>query len=138
MSALARAAEKALAEAVARGEFDDFAGKGQPLDASQWGDPTEGEWAMAFRLLRQADMAPRWIELDKEIRRRKAELRSWLRSRLLRDGEANGPSLQLQSRVEGEISAINQLVEVRNYLAPAVILPAFFMNVEDEMEAAIK
>src|SRR5579859_4881248 len=59
--------EEQIQEAVARGEFNNLAGTGKPLnleDNSQAGDKTS-----AYRLLKQNGYAPPEIELLKEIRR---------------------------------------------------------------------
>lgn len=58
--------EEQIQEAVARGEFDNLAGTGKPLnleDNLQAGDKTS-----AYRLLKQNGYAPPEIELLKEIR----------------------------------------------------------------------
>jgi hypothetical protein len=66
-------AERRILDAMERGEFDDLAGKGKPLE---WHD--EGfvplEWRLAFHLLKQADLAPEWIMRDVEIREDLASL----------------------------------------------------------------
>ena len=48
------------------GKFDDLPYRGEPLPAED--DAYAGEWALAFHVLRNARMAPPWIEADKEVR----------------------------------------------------------------------
>jgi len=59
--------ERQLREAMEAGEFDDLPHQGRPLPKDD--DAYAGEWAMAFRMLRNAGAAPPWIEADKEVRR---------------------------------------------------------------------
>ena len=58
--------ERQLREAMEAGEFDDLPHQGRPLPKDD--DAYAGEWAMAFRMLRNAGAAPPWIEADKEVR----------------------------------------------------------------------
>ena len=78
MSLLAWLADQELERAVAAGVFDKFDVKGKPRQPSLWADPHEGDWEMAFRMMRQAQVAPRWIELDNDIRQRTHSFRTWL------------------------------------------------------------
>lgn len=64
--------ERQIREAMSQGAFDDLPYQGQRLPLED--DFAAGEWAMAHRLLREAGVAPPWIELDKEARRLMAEL----------------------------------------------------------------
>ncbi len=58
--------ERQIREAKDAGAFDDlpFQGERIPLDDNS----AAGEWAMAYRMLRNARFAPPWIETDKEVR----------------------------------------------------------------------
>lgn len=123
MSALGWLAHRQLEKAVAEGHFESFEGKGEPLDPSLWGNPHEAEWELAYRMLRQADMAPRWIELDIEIRSRRQALRKWLSAEAATVDWSDGGLVV--DRAEAEIEAINQLIEVRNFLAPTAVRPRF-------------
>lgn len=58
--------DHAISEAQARGDFDDLPGAGKPLRIES--NPLAPEWDSAFGILRNAGMAPYWMELDKEIR----------------------------------------------------------------------
>jgi hypothetical protein len=48
------------------GKFDDLPHQGAPLPLDD--DAAAGEWALAFRMLRNAGVAPPWIEADKAAR----------------------------------------------------------------------
>ena len=58
--------DRQIREAMDAGKFDDLPFQGQPLPRDD--DVFAGEWAMAFRMLRNAGVAPPWIEADKEVR----------------------------------------------------------------------
>ena len=48
------------------GKFDDLPHRGARIPIED--ESAAGEWAMAFRILRNAGVAPPWIEADKEAR----------------------------------------------------------------------
>ena len=64
---------KQIEEAMKRGEFADLPGKGKPLklDTNPFLTP---QARMANRLLKENGFAPRWVELEKEIKQEKAQL----------------------------------------------------------------
>lgn len=65
-----------LEEAIARGEFDDLPLKGKPIRIES--NPFQPELDLAFSRLKNAGMAPAWIELDREIHTMQETLARWL------------------------------------------------------------
>ena len=59
--------ERKIQEAIEAGRFDDLPYQGRRLPLED--DSAAGDWALAYRLLRDAGVAPDWIEADKEARR---------------------------------------------------------------------
>ena len=59
-------AERRIAEAVARGEFDDLPGAGQPLDLTDDALVPE-ELRVAYRILKNASFVPPEVEALNEI-----------------------------------------------------------------------
>jgi hypothetical protein len=59
--------ERQIREAMEDGRFDDLPHQGERLPLVD--DSAAGDWASAFRIMRNADVAPEWIEADKEVRR---------------------------------------------------------------------
>ena len=59
--------ERQIREATEAGAFDDLPYQGQRLPLED--DSAAGDWAMAHRMLKNAGVAPPWIESDKEARR---------------------------------------------------------------------
>ena len=58
--------ERQIREAAQAGAFDDLPYQGERLPLED--DSAAGDWAMAHRILRNAGVAPPWIESDKEAR----------------------------------------------------------------------
>lgn len=58
--------ERQIREAAEAGAFDDLPHQGQRLPLVD--DSAAGDWAMGYRILRNAEVAPGWIEADKAIR----------------------------------------------------------------------
>ena len=68
MSVLDAIAERRIAEALARGEFDNLPGAGAPLDLAE--DPLVREdLRVAYRMLRNAGFVPPELEAHRDLRR---------------------------------------------------------------------
>jgi len=65
------AVDKQIREAQERGDFDRLPGQGRPLPEESW----EGDWALAYHVLRQAGETLPWISLGKDIETAQAKLR---------------------------------------------------------------
>lgn len=66
MSSTRDLVEEQIIKARQRGDFDNLAGAGKPLDLEE--NPFEpAEMRMAYKILKDNDFAPYWIELGKEI-----------------------------------------------------------------------
>jgi len=70
--------EDTLTEAIARGEFDNLPQAGKPIRIER--NPYQPELDLAFSRLKNAGMAPAWIELDREIRAMHDALDHWLQA----------------------------------------------------------
>ncbi|HEX4213921.1 MAG TPA: DUF1992 domain-containing protein [Candidatus Dormibacteraeota bacterium] len=106
MGSFDRLVEGRIREASERGEFRDLAGEGKPLDLEAPGpyeDPTM--WA-AFHILKNAGMAPVWIEERKELLKRATEARSLF--------ERSGDEDRFRARMED----LNGLVDRHNQRYP--------------------
>lgn len=58
--------DRQIREAAESGAFDDLPYRGERIPLED--DSAAGDWALAHRMLRNANMAPPWIETDKEVR----------------------------------------------------------------------
>jgi hypothetical protein len=95
------------------GAFEQLPHQGAPLPLED--DSAAGDWAMAHRMLRDAGVAPPWIEADKEARTRLAELDA-----LVVRAAAADPSSRSRLRREATkvVNAANQAIERLNAEAP--------------------
>jgi hypothetical protein len=64
--------EKAISEAQERGEFDNLPGQGQRLIIEE--NREAGDWEMGYHLLKNAEMSPPWMELNREVQAETAAL----------------------------------------------------------------
>ncbi len=127
-------AEERIQEAIEEGAFDDLVGKGKPLPPEQ-GNPHASDWKLAFRLLDNADMAPRWIELDREVRREADRLRCELRRVHRRHGDEGLCWERAVERFRKRAERLNAKVQLRNHLAPDSVRPRFPLRAERELRA---
>ena len=64
--------EQAISEAQERGDFDDLPGYGQRLTIEE--NREAGDWEMGYHLLKNAEMSPPWMELNREVQQESAAL----------------------------------------------------------------
>ena len=115
--------DKLIRESMERGEFDDLAGKGEPVDLSE--NPFEDpELRTAHRLLRNAGFAPAWVEERKDIEARLLQAQTTLlRAReLYRDEIPKGARWQRAVQEFREtVAELNQRIRVYNLKAPGAV-----------------
>ena len=68
--------DQMIREAQQRGDFDNLPGTGKPLDLDD--NVFAGDMAGAFRVAKNANAAPLWVQLDKEIGEEKEALEAYL------------------------------------------------------------
>ena len=95
------------------GAFDDLPHQGRRLPLDD--DSLAGEWAMAHHLLRNAGVAPPWIEADKAARERLAEL-----ERLIGTAQRLGSIGRQRARAElvRIVADANRAITLLNAKAP--------------------
>lgn len=105
--------ERKIREAMDEGVFDDLPHQGTRLPLQD--DSAAGDWALAFRMLRNAGAAPPWIESDKAVRALLDE-----RDRLLDRASRRGPDDLAAARRElvRIVEAANHAIERVNAEAP--------------------
>lgn len=92
--------DRQIREAMEEGKFDDLPFQGRPLPRED--DAFAGEWAMAFTMLRNAGVAPPWIEADKDSRAILARLDAVL----ARAASGEAPSASARRRDRAAIEAL--------------------------------
>ena len=138
--------EEQIQEAVARGEFDNLAGTGKPLNLDD--DHLAGDKTSAYRLLKQNGYAPPEIELLKEIRRENERVEQQMKrlrsqSRDLRTrrvsplpGEKRAYNESVEKAAaayEEKLRALNRKILTFNLSVPAP-MHMTFLDVEKKMQ----
>ena len=59
--------ERKIREAQERGDFDDLAGQGRPLRIDK--NPYARDWELAYKILKDHEFAPPWVEASREMER---------------------------------------------------------------------
>ena len=135
--------DKKIREAMERGEFDNLAGQGEPIDLSEnpYEDP---DWRTAHRMLRNAGFAPSWIEERKDIDAELAVARSnlarvWDIRRNARNTEhERSAARRWQNALETfreKVDELNRRINVWNLKAPAVAFQRKRIDVETEIRS---
>jgi DnaJ family protein C protein 28 len=124
--------DRMIRESMERGEFDDLAGSGKPIDLSE--NPFEApELRTAHRLLRNAGFAPAWIEERKDIDaecRLAYEIISRAKDLYLRAGENNPDWQRAVKEFRERVDEINQRIRVYNLKAPASVFQRTIIDAE--------
>ena len=105
--------DRQLREAAENGAFNDLPYRGERIPLED--DTAAGDWALAHRMLRNANMAPPWIETDKEIRALLAD-----RARLIERAARSSALQRPRDRAELTrlVGAINAAILRLNHEAP--------------------
>ena len=77
--------ERAISEARERGDFDNLPGQGRRLVIEE--NREAGDWEMGYHLLKNAEMSPPWMELNREVQVETAALAA-IRERYCRSRRA--------------------------------------------------
>ena len=111
--------ERQIQRAMDDGAFENLPGKGRPLElAPSHGDPTLD---MAHRILKNNNVAPEWIERDKEIRQRVDAMRTRLRE-----------NPRAENWVVDELAAINRKIDDFNLSVPILSKQKRRLSLNDE------
>jgi len=105
--------ERLIREAQEAGRFEDLPGHGRPLHLDD--DTYAGDMALAYHILRNAGVAPPWIEADKEVRTLRADIDAVL---VAASRAAPLASDRLRRRLEELVDRHDQAIARLNSLAP--------------------
>jgi DnaJ family protein C protein 28 len=146
------AVEKQIREAMERGDFDNLRGTGKPLDLNE--NPyTPTDWQLAFKVLKDAGVAPEWIEQGKEIRdelralatlleqqgrwqrERRAKMKSLSLDKMIAERKHLADALEKTCRAYRErAAALNKTIDIFNLKVPNVNLQIPRVRIEEEIE----
>jgi hypothetical protein len=122
--------DRQIREAMEEGAFDELPFQGERIPLED--DSAAGEWALAYRMLRNARFAPPWIETDKEVREILAR-----RDAILE--RAGGSSALGRRRDRADllrvVEAANRAILRLNGEAPTGRQHRRLLNVDRELEA---
>jgi DnaJ family protein C protein 28 len=128
MANLDRVIDTIMQAAMARGEFDNLRGKGQPLNLKV-NPHVERDWQLAFSMLEQHGFALPWIEDRKEIEQSLAAAQTalrrsweWCQNRLAdNDGDqlAEEEWRKAVRRFSESAAALNVRIKAYNLAIPA-------------------
>jgi hypothetical protein len=128
--------ERQIRVAMEEGRFDELPYHGEPLPVDD--DSAAGERALGFRVLRNAGVAPPWIEADKEVRALLAD-RDALLVRAV--GARELARARFRRELEGIVVAANRAIERLNSEAPTERQHRRLLDVDEELarlEAAFR
>jgi hypothetical protein len=132
-----RIVEEQIRDAQQKGEFDDLANQGNPLDFNDDETAFEGDLKMAHHILKNADALPFWIELDKEIRARQEYCGDLLAQ--LRAAPAPALRRKLIADYREEAKSVNDQILHFNCICPAPhILAKAPINAEANVAALLQ
>jgi hypothetical protein len=114
-------AEQRIVDALSAGSFDQLAGRGERLNLEE-DDAVQPEWRAAFRLLKNAGLAPEWVGLGREIDAGRARLQS-----ALANGEAADADLL------AEVAALNRRIDDFNLVVPHASLQKLRLRVRRDL-----
>ncbi len=122
--------DRQLREAAESGAFDDLPFRGERLPLAD--DSAAGDWALAHRMLRNANMAPPWIETDKEVRALMAK-----RDALIARAPRSSALRWSRDRADLEhiVAAINAAIGRLNHEAPTARQHRRRLDLESELIA---
>ena len=107
--------ERQIREAMEDGAFDELPYRGVPIPLDD--DAAAGERALGFRVLRNAGVAPPWIEADKEVRQF-LDRRDVLLARAPAAGTSPLARVRLHRGFEHVVAEANRAIERLNAEAP--------------------
>jgi hypothetical protein len=108
--------ERQIREALHEGQFENLPYQGEPLPNDD--NPYVGEMGLAFRMLKNAGVAPPWIEADKEVREL-LERRDALLARVASGPQPSEPERRRgRAALEDLVADINACIARLNSEAP--------------------
>ncbi|MBC8136466.1 MAG: DUF1992 domain-containing protein [Fibrella sp.] len=123
-------ADRKIKEAMDAGEFDNLAGKGEPIRIED--DPfTPPEVRVAHKLLKNANALPQWLQLEKDIERERAAVPSYIERgfRAILQGKNQVSKERIATRFRAEVrdrmDLVNTLILKYNEITPGSLQRIF-------------
>jgi Domain of unknown function (DUF1992) len=128
-----RLAEQKIKDAMALGEFDNLPGAGRPQDLTDDAS-TPAEWRLAYRVLKNNNLALPWMERRKELEADRETLRARVLSHV-RSAHGGGDPSELEPLRE-LASELNSKLRMHNVEVPLPQLQAPLFDIDREVAEA--
>lgn len=143
--------DRQIRKAMEDGEFDNLPGEGKPLDLQE-NEHTPEEMRMAYKILRENEMAPDWILQGKDIDAKVEALLKRLRrtAQAYRDAMAAPEATAntrasaarswqtAQAKLTAAAAQINREITVYNLKVPAGVTHKLTLNIEREVSRVLE
>ncbi len=143
--------DRQIRKAMEDGEFDNLPGEGKPLNLEE-DESTPDEMRLAFKILRENDLAPAWIMQGKDIDHKIEELLNRLRRSVdayraamdAPNATANTRASAArawqtaQAKMTASAAKINQEISVYNLKVPAGIAHKVIVNIQREISRVMQ
>ena len=133
--------DQMIREAQKRGDFDNLPGAGKPLNLDD--NVFAGEMDAAFRIAKNANAAPLWVQLDREIGEEKERLDSYLErtARYIKEMKGSAAARQAErARARAlylkRVAAMNEKVLEYNVIRPRQLTWLEKVGVPERIAAA--
>ncbi len=139
-------ADRKIRDAQDEGKFDNLPGRGQPLRLDH--DPRVApELRAAHRLMKEANVLPEWIDLDKQVRTRQDGWRTradafverhaaeTAAARPAEAGRLDAARDRFLEQAAADLRAINRLIDRLNLVVPTLDRQRPRMNLREQMQA---
>ena len=124
--------DRQIREAREAGAFDDVPFRGERIPLED--DSAAGDWALAHRVLKNANMVPPWIATDREVRELLAR-RDAILERAPRSGETTIGSERDRAEMTRVVADANRAIAILNSEAPTARQHRRLLDLERELAA---
>ena len=124
--------DRQIREAREAGAFDDLPFRGERIPLED--DSAAGDWALAHRVLKNANMVPPWIATDREVRELLAR-RDAILERAPRSGETAIGSERDRAEMTRVVADANRAIAILNSEAPTARQHRRLLDLERELAA---
>jgi hypothetical protein len=142
--------DRQIRKAMEDGDFDNLPGQGRPLDLHE-DENTPDDMRMAFKILRENDLAPDWIMQGKDIDRKIEDILRRLRQAAsayraaLAAPDATGSTRAaaarswqtVQAKLTASAAKVNQEISVYNLKVPSGVTHKKVLNLQREISTVM-
>lgn len=123
-------ADRKIKEAMDAGEFDNLAGKGEPIRIED--DPfTPPELRVAHKLLKNANALPQWLQLEKDIERERGAVVPYIERGIRAVAQGKNKvskeriAIRFRAEVRERMDLVNTLILKYNEVTPGSLQRIF-------------